>query len=30
MAVQEVAAETRYTNNIVVTAGLSLWIPVGL
>lgn len=30
MAVQEVAAETRYTNNIIVTAGLSLWIPVGL
>jgi len=30
MGVQEVAAETRYTNNIVVTAGLSLWIPVGL
>jgi outer membrane beta-barrel protein len=30
MAVQEIAAETRYTNNIVATAGLSMWIPVGL
>jgi outer membrane beta-barrel protein len=30
MAVQEVAAETRYTNNIVATAGISLWIPTGL
>jgi hypothetical protein len=30
MAVEEVAAETRYTNNLVATAGLSWWIPVGL
>lgn len=30
MAVQEIAAETRFTNNIVATAGLSMWIPVGL
>jgi outer membrane beta-barrel protein len=30
MAVQEVAAQTRYTNNLVATAGLSFWIPVGL
>ncbi|HSD88026.1 MAG TPA: outer membrane beta-barrel domain-containing protein, partial [Kofleriaceae bacterium] len=30
MAVEEIAAETRYTNNLVTTAGLSMWIPVGL
>jgi outer membrane beta-barrel protein len=30
MAVQEAAAETRYTNNLVAMAALSLWIPVGL
>jgi outer membrane beta-barrel protein len=30
MAVQEIAAETRFTNNIVATAGLALWIPTGL
>lgn len=30
MAVQEVSAETRFTNNIVATLGLSWWIPVGL
>jgi outer membrane beta-barrel protein len=30
MAVEEIAAETRYTNNLVATAGLSWWIPVGL
>jgi len=30
MAVQEVASETRFTNNIVATAGISWWIPVGL
>lgn len=30
MAVQEVAAETRYTNNLVATAGIALWIPTGL
>ena len=29
MAVQEIAGETRYTNNIVATAGLALWIPTG-
>lgn len=30
MAVQEIAGETRYTNNIIATAGLALWIPSGL
>jgi outer membrane beta-barrel protein len=30
MAVEEVAGETRYTNNFVATAGLALWIPTGL
>jgi outer membrane beta-barrel protein len=30
MAVQEVVAETRFTNNIVATAGLTFWIPTGL
>jgi outer membrane beta-barrel protein len=30
MAVQEIAAETRYTNNLVATIGLALWIPSGL
>jgi outer membrane beta-barrel protein len=30
MAVQEIAAETRFTNNLVTTVGLSMWIPVGL
>jgi outer membrane beta-barrel protein len=30
MAVQEAAAETRFTNNIIATVGLSWWIPVGL
>lgn len=30
MAVQEAVAETRYTHNVVATAGLSLWLPVGL
>jgi len=30
MAVEEVAGETRYTNNFVTTAGLALWIPSGL
>ena len=29
MAVEEIAGETRYTNNIVATAGLALWIPTG-
>jgi outer membrane beta-barrel protein len=30
MMVQEVVAETRFTNNIVATAGLTFWIPTGL
>jgi len=30
MAVQEIAAETRFTNNILATAGIALWIPSGL
>jgi len=30
MAVQEIAGETRYTNNLVATAGLALYIPTGL
>jgi outer membrane beta-barrel protein len=30
MAVQEVAAETRFTNNIIATAGVAFWLPVGL
>ncbi|MBL9014941.1 MAG: outer membrane beta-barrel domain-containing protein [Myxococcales bacterium] len=30
MAVEEVAGETRFTNNIVATIGLALWIPTGL
>lgn len=30
MAVAEVAGETRYTNNIIATAGFAFWIPVGL
>jgi outer membrane beta-barrel protein len=30
MAVEEVAGETRYTNNFVTTAGIALWIPSGL
>lgn len=30
MAVQEAVAETRFTNNIIATAGLALWIPTGL
>jgi outer membrane beta-barrel protein len=30
MAVQEAAGETRYTNNIIATAGLALYIPTGL
>jgi outer membrane beta-barrel protein len=29
-AVQEIAAETRFTNNIVATLGLAIWIPSGL
>jgi outer membrane beta-barrel protein len=30
MAIEEIAGETRYTNNIVATFGLALWIPTGL
>ena len=30
MAVQEIAGETRYTNNLVTTIGLAVWIPTGL
>jgi outer membrane beta-barrel protein len=30
MTIAEVAGETRYTNNIIATAGFSFWIPVGL
>jgi outer membrane beta-barrel protein len=30
VAVQEAVAETRLTNNIIATMGLSLWIPTGL
>ncbi len=30
MAVQEAVAETRFTNNLVATFGLALWIPTGL
>jgi outer membrane beta-barrel protein len=30
MAIEEIAGETRFTNNIVATAGLAVWIPSGL
>jgi outer membrane beta-barrel protein len=30
MAIEEIAGEVRYTNNIIATAGLALWIPSGL
>ena len=30
MAIEEIAGETRYTNNLIATAGLALWIPSGL
>ena len=30
MAVQEIAAETHFTNNLVATVGFALWIPTGL
>ena len=30
MAVQEIAGETRYTNNFIATLGFALWIPTGL
>jgi outer membrane beta-barrel protein len=29
-AVQEAAGETRFTNNLVATIGLAVWIPTGL
>ena len=29
-AIEEVAGETRFTNNIIATAGLALWLPSGL
>jgi outer membrane beta-barrel protein len=30
MAVEEIAAETHFTNNLIATAGIALWIPTGL
>jgi outer membrane beta-barrel protein len=30
MAIEEIAGEVRYTNNLIATAGLALWIPSGL
>lgn len=30
MIVQEAVAETRFTNNLMATAGVALWIPTGL
>lgn len=30
MAIEEIAGETRYTNNFVTTAGIAVWIPSGL
>src|SRR4029077_728761 len=29
MAVQEIAGETRYTNNLIATAGIAIYIPSG-
>jgi outer membrane beta-barrel protein len=29
-AIEEVAGETRFTNNVIATAGLALWLPSGL
>jgi outer membrane beta-barrel protein len=29
-AIEEIAGEVRFTNNIIGTAGLALWIPTGL
>ena len=29
-AVEEISAQTRFTHNIVATAGLAVWIPTGL
>ena len=30
MAVEEIAAESRFTHNVIATAGLAFWIPTGL
>ena len=30
MAVEEISGETRFTNNLVATAGLALYLPSGL
>jgi outer membrane beta-barrel protein len=30
MAVEEISGETRYTNNLIATAGLALYLPSGL
>jgi outer membrane beta-barrel protein len=30
MAVQEAVAETRFTNNLMATVGVALWLPTGL
>jgi len=30
MAIEEIASEQRYTNNIIATAGIAVWIPTGL
>jgi len=30
MAIQEAVAETRFTNNLMATFGLAIWIPTGL
>ena len=30
MAVEEIAAEQRYTNNLIATLGVAFWIPTGL
>lgn len=30
MVVQEAVAETRFTNNLLATAGIAVWIPTGL
>ncbi|MDB4953473.1 MAG: hypothetical protein JWO36_1042 [Myxococcales bacterium] len=29
-AIEEIAGETRHTNNVIATVGLALWIPTGL
>ena len=30
MAIEEIAAESRFTHNVIATAGLAFWIPTGL